>query len=123
MASRPTSSVWRRRERVAAVEHRPEAAAGEVLEDEERHVPVGVLAPVVDGHHVRVVERRGGPRLGLEPPQERGVVGQRVVQHLHRHAAAQAHVVGQEHLCGRATTDRCDDPVAPRQYPADLLGP
>jgi hypothetical protein len=70
-----------------------------------------------------VVQRGGRPGLGLEAAQERGVVGQRVVQHLHRDAPAQAHVVGQEHLGGRATADRSDDPVAPRQHPADLLGP
>ena len=123
MASRPTSSVCDGRERVAPVEHGPEAAAGQVLEHQEGDVAVGVLAPVVDGHDVGVVERRGGPGLGLEAAQEGGVVGQRVVQHLHRDAAAEAHVVGEEHLCGRATADRSDDPVAVRQNPADLLGP
>ena len=51
------------------VEDRPEAAAFEQLEHHERDV---VLAPVVDGDDVRVVERRRDLRFGAESTEERG---------------------------------------------------
>ena len=84
----------RRAEPPAHVEHRPQAAAAEVLAHEVR--PVVLLAPVVDRHDVGVVEGGGGPGLGPEPAQERLVVGQRRVQDLDRDAAAQPNVVGEE---------------------------
>ena len=79
----------------AAVEDGPQAAALQVLGDQERQV---VLAPVVDGHEVGVVERGRGLGLGLEAAQERGVVGQRRVQHLDRDPPAELDVVGQVDL-------------------------
>jgi hypothetical protein len=80
---------------VAGVEHRPQAAAPEVLGDEERHVAV---APVVDGHDVGMAERRGGLRLGPEPAEERVVLGERRVEHLDGHPPPQPDVVGQVDL-------------------------
>ena len=67
----------RGREPVPGVEHAAQRAAGEQLEHHERHA---VLAPVVDRHHVRVVQRRRELRLGAEAPQEAGVVRERGVQ-------------------------------------------
>ena len=93
-----------------------ERAVRQVL---EHHVGAAFrLAVVVQRADVRVREGGDRPRLALES----GPVGARA-EHLHRDAATQPHVVGQEHLGGRATADRSDDPVAPRQHPADLLGP
>ena len=97
------------------IEHRPEAAALEELEDHERHV---VLAPVVDRHDVGVTQRRGELGLGPEPPQKRGVVGERGVQHLHRDPAAQSLVVGHVHAAARAGTNRAVKQVATGQHPA-----
>ena len=56
---------------VAAVEHRAQAAAFEQLDDHERLL---VLAPVVDRHDVRVVQRGRDLGLGAEPAQEAGVL-------------------------------------------------
>ena len=70
----------RRTQARVGVEHPAQAAAGEQLEHHERHV---VLAPVVDRHHVGVVERRGHLGLGPEAAQEAGVLGQGEVQDLH----------------------------------------
>ena len=106
-----------RGQQVAGVEQGPQAPTREVLGDDERHL---VVSPVVDGHHVGVVEGGRGPGLGREPPQELGIAGQGVVEHLHRHATTEADVVGQEDLGGGAHADRCDQPVAPSQHPADL---
>ncbi len=104
-------------EQRAAVEQRPQAAAGQVLGDDERDL---VVAPVVDRDDVRMAECGRGAGLGPEPAQEVGVVGQRLVQHLDGDTTAQPGVVGQEHL-GRCTqADRGDDAVPLAQHPADL---
>ena len=104
----------RDREQRALVEHRPQAAALEQLEHHERHV---VVAPVVDGDDVGVVQRRRELRLGPEAAQERGVVGERGVQHLDRDPAAQPLVLGDVDATARAGADRHraagTDPRAP----------
>ena len=84
------------------VEDRPQAAALEQLEHHERDV---VLAPVVDGDDVRVVERRRDLGLGAEAAEERGVLGERGVQDLDRDAAPQAGVLGEVHAPARAGPD------------------
>ena len=89
----------RRGEAGAAVEHGPEAPAAEVLGDEVGGA--AVVAPVVDGEDVGVVQGRRGLGLGPEATEEGVVVGERLVEHLHGDAALQADVVGQEHLGGR----------------------
>ena len=104
---------------MALVEHRPQAAAAEELGDEEGHV---VLAPVVDGQHVGVVEAGGDLGLGLEPAEERRVVGEARVQHLDRHPAPQADVLGQEHLGRGAGPDGGQEAVAAREHTTDLVG-
>ncbi len=57
----------RRRQEPPGIEHRPQAAAAEVLEHEVRAVlgEVGLLAPVVDRHDVGMTQggRGAGPRL------------------------------------------------------------
>ncbi len=89
----------REREVLAGVEQPPQAPAPQQLEHHERHV---VVAPVVDGHHVRVVERRRDLRLRTEAAEEPGVVGEGGVEHLHRDAAAQPDVVGHVDATARA---------------------
>jgi hypothetical protein len=105
---------------VAPVEQAPEAAAPEVLHDDPGDLVV--VAPVVDGHHVGVVERRRGLGLGPEAAQEDLVVGQRLVEHLHRHLALEPHVVGHEDLRRRAPPDRGQQAVPPAEDTTDLLG-
>ena len=101
-----------------AVQDGAQGAALQVLRDQERQV---LLAPVVDGDEVGVVQRRRGLGLGLEATQEHGVVGQRRVQHLDRHAAAELHVVGHVDLGGRAGTDQGREPVPIGEHPTDQL--
>ena len=112
--SRPTRAACGDGEQRALVEHRPEAAALEQLEHHERHV---VFAPVVDRDDVGVVQRRRELRLGPEPAQERGVVGERGVQHLDRDPAAQPLVVGDVDATARAGADRTVQQVAARRAP------
>ena len=96
------------------------AAAAEVLRDEVRLALV--VAPVVDGEDMRVVQGRGRLRFGAEPAEKGLVVGQRLVQQLGGHAPPKARVVGEVHQCRRSRSDRCDQPVAPAQHPTDLVG-
>ena len=110
----------RGRQPLTRVEQAAEAPALQELEDHEGHAVV--LAPVVDGHHVRVVQRRGHLRLGPEATQEPGVVREPAVQHLHRDATTQAHVVGEQHPAARTGPDGREQPVAVREDLADEVG-
>ena len=109
----------RRGEPDAAVEQRPQAAAAEVLGDDVRSAVV--VAPVVHGDDVRVVEGGRRLRLGPEAAEEGVVLGQGRVQHLHGDAPAEADVVGQVDLGGRAGADGGDQPVSPAQDATDLV--
>ena len=60
----------------------------EQLRDDERRAVV--LADVVDGQNVRMVQRGGGARLLLEASQTLGIPGERGRQHFDGHVAAQA---------------------------------
>ena len=81
-----------------------------------------VLAPVVDRHDVRVVQRRRRLRLGAEAAEEAVVVGEAGVQDLHRHPAAQPDVVGEEDTRRRAGADQRQQPVPPAQDATDEVG-
>ena len=96
----------------ALVEHRPQASTLEKFEDHERHF---VLAPVVHGDDVRMMERRRELRLGPEPAQERRVLGEGCVQHLDRDAPAQPRVLGHVDAPARAGTDRVVQQITVRE--------
>ena len=104
---------------MAAVEHRPQAAAPEVLADEVQRL--AVVAPVEHRHHVGVAERRRSPCLGLEPAHEALVVGERRVENLDRDTSTEAHVLGEEDVGGRAGADRGQQAVATTEHAADLV--
>ncbi|CAA9298234.1 MAG: hypothetical protein AVDCRST_MAG11-638 [uncultured Gemmatimonadaceae bacterium] len=73
----------------------PAEARAEALPLDERHDEVGqpvALVDRVDGHHVRVRERRGGLHLALEPRAHVGAEREVGREHLERHAASQAAV-------------------------------
>ena len=76
------------REALAGVEHGSQRAALQELEHHERDAVV--LAPVVHGHDVGVVQRCGHLGLGPEPAQEPAVVGEGPVQDLDRDPRAAA---------------------------------
>jgi len=78
------------------VEEGAQAAAGQVLADEEG--ALFVVAPVVDGHDVGVGQAGSRPGLGLEAAEERPVARQRRVQELDRDLPTQSRVVGEEDL-------------------------
>jgi hypothetical protein len=108
-----------RREPTAQVEHAAQAAAGEVLGDE-----VGgavVLAPVVDGEDVGVVQGGGSLGLGAEPADEALVVGEGGVEELDRDPSPQAGVVGEQHLGRRARPDGRHEAIAAAEDAADEL--
>jgi hypothetical protein len=109
----------RRRQPDALVEHAAEAAAREQLEDHERD---RVVAPVVHGRDVRMMQRSGELGLGAEAAEEAGVVRQRAVQHLHRDAPPQTHVVGDVHASTPARADRGKQPVPVGEHAAGEIG-
>ena len=110
--SRPTRAACETVRYVLLVEHRPQRAALEQLEHHERDV---VVAPVVHRDDVRVVQRRRELGLGPEPAEERGVLGQRRVQHLDRDAAPQPGVLGDVDAAARARADGAVQQVPARE--------
>ena len=71
-----------------------------------------LLAQVVDGHDVRMVERGGRARLEQQAFAALGVGGERRGQDLHRHAARQGRILGEVHAPHAALTERLEDAVA-----------
>ena len=68
---------------------RPQRPPGQIL---HHQVAVPLRLPgVVDGHHVRVIQRRQEPRLEVPARLARGSRG-RVEKHLHRHLAVECEV-------------------------------
>ncbi len=80
-----------------------------------------MLAPVVHGEDVWVVQSRGGLRLRPEAAQEGLVVGERRVQHLDRNPPAETDVVGQVDLGRAARADGGDQAVPPAEDTTDLV--
>jgi hypothetical protein len=78
------------------------------------------VADLVDGHDVRVVERRGRPRLLLEAARDVRMIGETWPQHLHRDLASEAVVVGQVDLSHAAAAEQADHVVG-ADRPADPL--
>ena len=97
-------------EQRAGVEDLAEGAAGQVLEDQVRLAVL--LAPVVDGQDVGVVEGGDGPGLGPEPLQEGLVAGQGRVEDLDGHLALERDVIGKVDVRGRTGPHGCDESVA-----------
>ena len=91
-------------------EQPPEIAAFHVAHGDEEHT-FG-LAGLVDGDHVRVVDRGGEARLAQEPLPE-GVIGRQFgSEQLERHLALERSVVCQVHDPHPAAAQQCLDPVA-----------
>jgi hypothetical protein len=74
--------------------------------------PPVVLIREVDGHDVRVVERRCDLRLPLEPLTEVGVVGEVAAHDVHRDGPVQRELVAAVHRTHPATADHGIDPHA-----------
>ncbi len=72
---------------------------------------VVLRAGVEDGEDVRVIERRGGPRLLLEAADALGVGAQGGGEDLDRHVAPEARVPGAVDLPHPARAERADDLV------------
>ena len=70
------------------------------------------LGELVDVADVGVVERRGRPRLAVQPLARLGVCFERRGQELDRDLAAKLCVVGQEHLAHTASTEAVEEGVA-----------
>ena len=100
-----------RRKRAAGVEDVAEALAVDELHHEER--AVRVLAPVVDRHHVGVVEARRRPGLPTEPLAR--TLGLRRRQ-LHRHPAVEQLVARGEDLAHAARAQQLLEPVAGAEH-------
>jgi hypothetical protein len=70
-----------------------------------------LLADLVDGADVRVVERRSGAGLSLEAFQSRSVGAQLGWKKLQGHVPAQGFVLGLVHHAHPAATELVDDTV------------
>ena len=70
------------REVRSLVEQHAQRSTAQQLDDHERQALV--LSPVVDGHDMGMVQRRGELRLRLETPHEPGVVPEPGLEHLDR---------------------------------------
>ena len=91
----------------AVVELRAQAAAFEQLgNDEGRAV---LLADIVNGKNVGMIQRRDRARFLLEATEPVGVAGKRLRQHLERDLAAKARIASAIHLSHTARAERRDD--------------
>ena len=110
-----------RRHRRLLADHVAQGVPGDVLHDEEDGVlPVGgVVALVVDAHHVGVVEPGGGAGLADEPLGELTVVAEAGVHDLDRDRAVEAGVGGLVDTGHATARDAGTDAVATVQHPAD----
>ena len=81
----------------------------EELHDEER--AAALLADVVDGADVGVVQRRGGPCLAAESGQRLGITSKVGRQELQRDEALQARILGLVHDTHAAAAELLDDAV------------
>ena len=88
----------------------PERLPLDVLHRDER-MAVGGLAEGVHHADVGMTERRGGPRLLLEPANPGMVRRHLAGQHLDRHVATELQVIGQVHLAHATGAE----------WPADLV--
>src|SRR5215208_25208 len=106
--SRWTSA--RRRQLALGVEQRPQVAA---LHEAHGEVELSVVLPrLVDGDHVRMVERRGEARLAEETGAEALVLRQLRRDQLERHGALERQVCRPVDDAHAAATDQRLDPVA-----------
>ena len=97
-------------ERALGAHQVAQRATFDVLHDDE--VRAAVLAPVVDGDDVRVVEVGGGLRLAPEPLDERRLARVLGVQRLQRDGPVEQLVAGEEDLGHAALRDLPLDLVA-----------
>ena len=94
----------------AAIEPSPQRLAlDELAHDEGARVEV---AEVVDDEDVRMIERRGGSRLGVEPAQTIGVGGDLRRQQLQRDRTIELRIVRAIDLAHAAGADPRDDAIA-----------
>src|SRR5215471_13815710 len=78
-----------------------------------------VIADLVNGDDVRVVERAGRPGLLLEPEQSLIVLRSFVEQQLERYLSFQPHVAGQINLSHSAGANRRNDLVSVESCSSD----
>ncbi len=102
------------------IEHRPQRHAVDVLGGEK--LDVAVMADVVDGQDVWMVERRNRSGLAFEPAQALFVAKRPVRQHFQREPAPQPDVLRKIDLGHPAGSERLEDSivrqhVAGREYP------
>jgi len=109
----------RRRERPLAADERADVVA---VHEAHRDVRDALLlARVVDGDHVRVVDRGRDARLAQEPRAHVGVLDQRGRDHLHRHRALQRELPRAVHHAHAAAPGDRLDPVAREHASEDQL--
>jgi hypothetical protein len=87
----------------------------EELHDEE--LPALVLADVVDGADVRVIERGRRPRLAQQSIGRGAILGQRKRQELERHGSSEPKVLGPVDDPHTTPADLVDDPIVGNRRP------
>ena len=111
---------WLGRQLAPVAEERGEVTACEATHDEIR--AVGLAPVVVHRHHLRMFQPRDALRLGLEPADEVGVVGEVGADDLDRHQASDRRLVRREHLAGGARTDQLAQLVPAHRETAGCAG-
>ena len=107
-----------RRERPVPAQDRGEILAVDQLHDDER--PVLVLAEVVHGHDVGMVQRRRGQRLLPEARAEVGIAAVLGAEDLDRDVAIELGVVGAVDGGHAPLPEELHQPIPPAQDAADL---
>ena len=97
-----------------AAQQRPQVRSLDVLHDDVRRAAVG--ADFVDGHDVRMVERRRGARLAREARQTLAVAGETLREDLDGHGAAERRIARNVDLSHATRPERPDDPVRPERF-------
>ncbi len=94
---------------------REQRGEGLALHELHREEGLAVLpeADLVDGHDARVLQLSADLRLLHEALHDLGVALVLLADHLHRHVAAQVHVVALEHDSHAAASDLAQHAVAP----------
>jgi hypothetical protein len=100
--------------RFAPGQRPPPQAVAHGLAFQQLHDRVGqavLCAEVVDGEDVGVAQRSHGARLAQESRGRIGVRDERPREHLHRHVAPEARIVGAVDLAHPTLPQRLHDPV------------
>ena len=107
---------------LATIAFRERLPLEQLHHDERLTAGVGILADLVDGADIGVIQRRGRARLAAQPLDCGRMITRLRRQHLDRHLPSERDVLGTEDEPHAAAAELIDDPVV-REGAADHQGP